>query len=166
VTHSMEVSDLGARVVFSPRWWDFISTARRFVAGFCTHVLGDQEFSYRVALAAHEMMENGVKYSASKDALVVCTLRVDGDEVMVSVENEAHADQVAILQAEFDRVIDGDPLEVYVDKMAASLESSESQLGLARIRFEGGARLTLTVDSGRVTMGAAFPKTDSNGCVA
>lgn len=166
MTYGMEATDLGARVAISPRWWEFISTARRFLASYCCHLLGDHDFSYRVALAAHEMMENGVKYSASPDAPVVCTLRIEGGEVTVSVENEAAADQVAILQAEFDRVTVGDALEVYTAKMAASLATDRSQLGLARIRFEGGARLSLTVDQGRVTIGAAFQTRTPNRCTA
>jgi hypothetical protein len=53
-------------------------------------------------------------------------------------------------------VLEGDPLEVYIQKMQRSVTQDHSQLGLARIRFETGAELSLEVEDESVTIEAKF----------
>lgn len=146
----------GARITFSPQWWNMIASTRIFVASFCSCSFGDEGFSDRVSMAAHELLENAVKYSSSKESPVECTLDFDEREIRVSVSNDAKPEQLAELQAQFAEIKEGDPLTVYLTKMQASLGSDKSQLGLARIQYEGEARLELTVTGAKVTLDAVF----------
>ncbi|MDB5096544.1 MAG: hypothetical protein JWM80_965, partial [Cyanobacteria bacterium RYN_339] len=62
-----------------------------------------------------------------------------------------------VLQGVFAMVLEGDPLETYLAMMERSLaEDLPSQLGLARIRYETGAQLRLTVNRGNVLVEADF----------
>ena len=147
-------TELGASVSFSPRWWSFISSTRIFVQSFCGHNFGDDAFSDRVAMVAHELMENAVKYSARPDGHVTCTVEVEGPQVRINVENPASPEDIATLRDEMAFVSQGDPLEVYVLKMQRSAMTDKSQIGLARCRYEGKAELSFTVDRGIITVEA------------
>lgn len=154
---------LGAEVVFSPRWWTFISSTRIFVASFFGHSYGDEDFSDRVAMAAHELLENAAKYSSSMDASIRCSFSVQDHFVRVEVQNHAHHEHLPILQEDFLEVTQGDPLEVYIQRMQRSVTSEKSQLGLARIRYEGAATLGLAVENDTVIMEALFALPELKG---
>ena len=59
---SLATTSLGAQITFSPRWWNLISCTRIFVSSFFGQSIGDADFSDRVAMASHELLENAVKY--------------------------------------------------------------------------------------------------------
>jgi hypothetical protein len=150
------VEQLGASIMLSPRWWNLIASTRIFVQSFCSCSFGDEGLSDRVAMTAHELLENAVKYSSSPDAPVTCDLVLGDNTVGVRVTNHADMAHKAVLETEFALIMDGDPLTVYLAKMQASLGSEHSQLGLARIRYEGEAHLALHCDKGVVTVEAMF----------
>lgn len=156
---------LGAHISFSPRWWNMIASTRIFVASFCSCTFGDDALSDRVSMATHELLENAVKYSSSLEAPIECQIAFDDQTISVAVTNRAQPGGLSDLQAEFARIKEGDPLTVYLTKMQESLGSDKSQLGLARIQYEGEADLRLTIDHDRVTMLALFdiPSERSNG---
>ena len=143
-------------VAFSSKWWSFVSSTRVFVSSFCGHSVGDAEFSDKVAMTTHELLENAVKYSASQGQPILCQVGIDDDHMWVRVKNEANPDHIQNLHETYREVTEGDPLDVYVDRMQRSVTSEKSELGLARIRYEGEAQLRLTVDGGLVTMEATF----------
>jgi hypothetical protein len=149
-------SDLGLEIAFSPRWWTFISSTRIFVESFCGHSIGKGAFSDKVALATHELLENAAKYSIGPEAVVRCTVSLEGRQVRVRVQNQAHPAHLPILVEELASIQDGDPLEVYVHKMQRSVTQAQSQLGLSRIRYESGAQLHLEVRDDWVTLEACF----------
>jgi len=107
-------------------------------------------------MTAHELLENAVKYSISQDTPVTCALLMGDGTVGLRVSNWAEPAHKDVLKAQFAEVMDGDPLEVYLAKMQASLGSDHSQLGLARIRYEGEARMALIMDEATVTVEAIF----------
>jgi len=154
---------LGAEVVFSPRWWTFISSTRIFVASFFGHSYGDADFSDRVAMAAHELLENAAKYSSSMDAPIRCSFSVEETCVRVEVQNHAHPEHLPVLQEDFHAVTQGDPLEIYIQRMQRSVTSEKSQLGLARIRYEGDATLGMTLENDNVIMEAMFTLPELKG---
>jgi hypothetical protein len=143
-------------IAFSPRWWTFISSTRIFVESFCGHSVGKGGLSDRVALATHELLENAAKYARSQDTVVRCAVGLSNDAVRVRVQNQADPRHLAVLRAEMATVLEGDPLEVYIQKMQRSVTQDHSQLGLARIRFETGAELSLEVEDESVTIEAKF----------
>lgn len=150
------VGQLGASITLSPRWWNLIASTRIFVQSFCSCSFGDEGLSDRVAMTAHELLENAVKYSNSPDSPVTCDLLLGEGTVGIRVANQADPAHKDVLESEFAEIMDGDALTVYLNKMQASLGSDHSQLGLARIRYEGEAHLSLNVDKGQVTVEATF----------
>jgi hypothetical protein len=150
------VEQLGASITLSPRWWNLIASTRIFVQSFCSCSFGDEGLSDRVAMTAHELLENAVKYSATPDTPVTCDLLLGDHSVAVRVANHADPRHLPVLESEFAQINDGDALTVYLNKMQAGLGGDQSQLGLARIRYEGEAQLALTVDQGQVTVLAQF----------
>ncbi|MBC7542317.1 MAG: hypothetical protein H7338_06265 [Candidatus Sericytochromatia bacterium] len=150
------VEQLGASITLSPRWWNLIASTRIFVQSFCSCSFSDEGLSDRVAMTAHELLENAVKYSDTPDRPVTCALLLGDGTVGIRVSNHADPTHADVLRAQFAEVMDGDPLEVYLAKMQASLGSDSSQLGLARIRYEGEARLALLFDQDVVTVEAIF----------
>lgn len=143
-------------VAFSSKWWSFISSTRVFVSSFCGHSIGDAEVSDKVAMTTHELLENAVKYSAGHGLPVSCQVGVEDDRLWVRVRNQADAEHIQNLQKTYREVSEGDPLDVYIDRMQRSVTSDKSELGLARIRYEGDARLLLNVEGAMVTMEATF----------
>ncbi|MBM3268645.1 MAG: hypothetical protein FJZ01_13450 [Candidatus Sericytochromatia bacterium] len=148
---------VGAEVSFSPRWWAFIGSTRIFVRSFCGEIF-DQDMSSRIAMAAHELLENAAKYSRSPDSPITCSFRVDDACVRVMVTNHPLPEHIPALAEELASVNAGDAFETYVRKMEESLQSDRSRLGLARIRCLGGARLDLTIEGGQVELTATFDR--------
>lgn len=158
---ALTTTDIGASITFSPQWWHLISSTRIFMASFCGQSFGDAELSDRIAMTAHELLENAVKYSATPDSPVNCTMRIEPGRVLVTVENHADPAHLAVLHEEFELINQGDPMEMYINKMQASLESDKSQLGLARIRCEGEAELKLWTEKDSVLVQAIFHVSDA-----
>lgn len=112
----------------------------------CRPVLDDEDAASRLRLAAHELMENIVKYSVASPCELRFELRrATGGEVFAQVqtrnvprpENRADADaRLAALSAA------RDPLEHYDSIIADSArQPAGSGLGLARIHAETEYRL-------------------------
>lgn len=148
---------VGAEVTFSPRWWGFIGSTRIFVSSFCGEIF-DEDLSGRIAMAAHELLENAAKYSISPDSPITCCFRLEDTRIRVTVWNFPAAEHLASLREELALVNAGDPFEVFVMKMRQSLLTDRSRLGLARIRCLGGARLGMEVTGDRVEMTAMFDR--------
>lgn len=143
-------------VAFSSQWWSFVSSTRVFVSSFCGHSVGDAEFSDKVGMTTHELLENAVKYSVSHGLPILCQVGIDDGQMWVRVKNEAHPDHIQNLFETYREVTAGDPLDVYIERMQRSVTTDKSELGLARIRYEGEAQLRLTVEGDLVTMEATF----------
>jgi hypothetical protein len=107
-------------------------------------------------MTVHELLENAVKYAASPDELVQCELSVLGEMLLVRVTNPATDERLLLLRDAYATVATGDPLDVYLERMEASVSSDSSQLGLARIRYEGEAELDVTATEGRAIVEARF----------
>lgn len=149
-------STLSFDIAFSSQWWSFISSTRIFVSSFCGHSIGDPDFSDRVAMATHELLENAVKYSAAHCLPVKCQVGLDEGHMWVRVQNEAEPAHIESLRRVFTEVSDGNPIDVYIQKMQASVMSDKSELGLARVRYEAGADLRMDYDGKVVTLEALF----------
>jgi hypothetical protein len=136
--------------------WDMIDILRDAIASLVTRLLGSRDRAERVAMAAHELMENASKYSLDRHVLVGCRVYMCGQTVIVTVRNNADPAQVSVLREELSFVNEGDPFERYVERMQASLEREGSMLGLARIRSEGGAKLAAETNGTSVLVSAVF----------
>jgi len=132
---------------FGPRW-KYISAARAFIQNFLTISISDQVKVDKIAVAASELLENSVKYASGEETGIgIKVYPSDDEEITVVVENSATPEAIELLKALFEKISQGNPLETYVNQMkeAALRKDGMSQLGLARIRYETGAKMKLLI---------------------
>jgi hypothetical protein len=135
-----------------------VSIIRRFVEELYEQVFDDRDVVSRIALAAHELLENAVKYSYDGEARIRIGLAEHGTTTRVAIEvtNHATADDLRTLRtaiAEMDGA--GDPLVHYQTLLRRSAKRRDgSGLGLARVVAEGEMSLALAVEEDRVSLRA------------
>jgi hypothetical protein len=143
---------------FAPHW-DLIDPAREFLRRFFSVTLHDDEAGDQLCLAAHELMENAIKYSPNDEANV--RVEVDGDgTIRITVENQVTSEQLARLRDEVRELNAApDPLAHYRLRMEEASERSDgkSGLGLARIRCEAGMTIACKATADRVRVTATRP---------
>ena len=154
----MAVSSACAAIRFDyrPRM-RLIASTRILVADLCEQLLDDADATSRVAMAAHELMENVAKYSSGGEGSVEVELSQRNGEnyVQVSTKNRASLEQRETLQhlvAELRRAVD--PIAYYDAVIAKSVRTKGSGLGLARIRAEGKMDVDLSIEGDEVTISA------------
>lgn len=145
---------------FGPKW-TYISCVRGFVANFFAIGLEDKAQAEKISLAISELLENAVKYSSGTDTIVRAEIHGKTGTVTASVENQSTPAYIKDLKGEIDKVCSGTPEEAYMAKLleAASRTDGKSQIGLARVRYETGATLNLSVEGDTVRIEATFPLT-------
>jgi len=134
-----------------------IASTRAMVTDLCEQVLDDADATARVAMAAHELMENVAKYaSGGEGSMEVELSERDGQShVQVSTKNRASAEQREILRHVIGELRSAvDPVAYYDAVIAKSARSKGSGLGLARIRAEGNMDVELSIDGDEVTISA------------
>ncbi len=131
---------------FGPRW-RYIAPARGFIQSFVAIAIEDQNKADGIAMAASELLENAVKYSAGEETIIIVQAYPDQNLISCSVTNQGTAESAKELQGLYKRIMSGDALEAYISQMreAAVRQDGKSQLGLARIRYEVGANIKLEV---------------------
>jgi hypothetical protein len=132
-----------------------VSSARRFLEDLYKRWLTDPDDAYRVAMTAHELLENLVKYSRDECSLVEVDVQKDGDASFVSIRtrNKAAPEQLEELRRTVERLSNApDPVAVYDEFVQASSERAGSGLGLARICAEAEMRLDYSVEADEVTI--------------
>jgi hypothetical protein len=114
--------------------------------------LGDPARAEQVALAAYELIDNAVKYSLSGTPIRVA---IDGEDI--TVESQPLADHLVALEAEIEAMRGAaDPLAYYRGRLESSSEheGAGSRVGLARVQWEAGMRLSLRRRGGRIEVAA------------
>ena len=134
-----------------------IASTRALVTDLCEQLFDDADATSRVAMTAHELMENVAKYSSGGEGSVEVELSErDGQSyVQVSTKNRASVEQRETLQhliGELSRAVD--PIAYYDAVIAKSARSKGSGLGLARIRAEGKMDVGLSIEGDEVTISA------------
>jgi hypothetical protein len=134
---------------FSPSW-QLISDVRRFVSVFYLRTLNEPDVAGRVALAAHELLENATKYSRDGEAklrLEVST-KESGHIVGISIVNRACPKEIERLKQYFASMQEEDDTFAFYQKLIQSARGRDDRagLGLARIQAEAEIKLRLTVD--------------------
>jgi hypothetical protein len=143
-----------------------VTPMRRLLEARLATALADDDAVFRVALTAHELLENAAKYAS--DGRARLRVQVGGSEAeddgraRVAVSNRTtpqHIDALRALLAEMGT--ERDPLVHYHTLMRRNAKASSlSQLGLARIRAEGEMEIALQVEGEAVTVVASTQLTN------
>jgi hypothetical protein len=138
---------------------ELISVVRRFISGACDRFYGDADSSARIALAAHELLENAVRY-ADDD---ITSVRVEFAQrsgasggVTIITKNRASAANAQRMQDLVEEIAHApNPMRLYVTKMRATAGVAEgSGLGLARVRAESDMTITYQREGDTVVISA------------
>jgi hypothetical protein len=139
-----------------PPRWEALSS----VWDPCQRLLADAGIGsddiYALCMVTQELLENAVKYGffEHEDDAVGLSVRVAPEEVTIEVRNPVGVDAAALRRFDLSvQWIRGfqDPFEAYVEKMklvsAHPYSEGKSDLGLARIAYEGRCMVDFFVDS-------------------
>jgi hypothetical protein len=148
-----ESSNVGARVsltlCFEPLA-EQIGSLRGVLSDLCKPHLSDPDELSRVLLAAHELLENIVKYSTGGVAEFHFALEPSGAALRVRLrtKNLAHPERLADVGRRLDALRNApDPVSHYDDLIrAAAGRRDGSGLGLARIPAESELELAYTIE--------------------
>jgi hypothetical protein len=139
-----------------------VSVVRRFIEEALEKVVDDddQDLVGRLSMAAHELVENGVKYAVRNPTIMRIAVIQTGEKVSarIAVTNEASADNVERLRlfvSEICRSGPADLAELYESYLRRRDPHTQSGLGLCRIRAEADLTLALEVAGTTVTLVAA-----------
>jgi hypothetical protein len=134
----------------------FVSVVRRFVEAALDRLLADPEAVFRIAMSAHELMENAVKYSIGNRTVLRVTYRRadEGARVSLYLSNETTPQHIDRLRVRVQAIsAAADPFQHYQALMRQNARAlDESGLGLARIRAEGEMDLGLEVRGNTVAL--------------
>jgi hypothetical protein len=153
---SLPGASAAIRFDYRPRV-QLIASTRALVTDMCHQLFDDADATSRVAMTAHELMENVAKYSSGGEGSVEVELtqRNGRNYVQVSTKNRASPEQRAHLQHLIDELRGAvDPIAYYDAVIAKSMRSKGSGLGLARIRAEGEMDVDLSIEGDEVTISA------------
>jgi len=125
---------------------------RELLSGIYKDLLEPDEIE-SVAMAAHELLENVVKYSADGTSSfdVDISDRDGGAFVRLRTRNRADARHLDAIRRVLERVASAsDPMLIYDELVASSPRREGSGLGLARICAEGDMDVSCTLQDGHV----------------
>lgn len=143
---------------------------RLSIVSFIMVMAENRELASRVAMAAAELVENAVKYTTSSKVLFRLIARLENGVAIIRLEteNEARPELIETVERIVADVGEGDGMDAYLRCMRAIPEKSAatSQLGLARIRFEGRMTLEAQIAGNRVRLVAETAPTPTLAEVA
>jgi hypothetical protein len=137
--------------------WEHVNATREYLVSVLSHTLGDSAVASQIALAAHELIENAIKYSASDKSKIRIHVEERSGSMLVTVENDARRQDISSLVSEISAVADAkDPMEYYRTKIELAVKRTDGRacLGLARIRFESQMQIRWTISGTRVRITA------------
>jgi len=148
--------DLDLPLTVSP---SMVSPTRRIIEAKLGPVLEDEDAIFRVAMTAHELLENAAKYASDGKARLELSVtpRDEGAIVRVVVTNNStteHIKELGACYAEMNAAKDA--MAHYFSLMRMNAKSGAlSRLGLARVRAEGEMDIEVDVEGERVKVVAS-----------
>jgi two-component sensor histidine kinase len=116
------------------------------------------KFAEKASLAAHELVENAVRFGALTTKLNIHVAVDDSNlNLTVSVTNSALPSRIGLLTHHVDRLRRLSPAGGMAEFLRPNGIRTTIQLGLARVRFEAQMDLRVDLAKERVTVVAAAP---------
>ena len=138
---------------------EVVSPTRRLLEIKLAAALDDDDAVYRVAMAAHELLENAAKYASDGKARLELSVtpREEGAIVRVVVTNNSTQEHIAELGACYAEMNAAkDAMAHYFSLMRLNAKvGALSRLGLARVRAEGEMEIEVDVEGERVKIVAS-----------
>jgi len=138
--------------------WGSIEPLRRSILAAVGAAYGDRDGAERLAMVAAELLENAVKFGLWSDRerrAGQATLRVvsDARTITVTVTNPVDPAQPGVreLLSRLDGIDESSPEEVYLARLRelmADPAATGGGLGLARVAYEAGSRISAEVTAG------------------
>jgi hypothetical protein len=131
--------------------WTYIDGVREFCRFFCQTTFKTTDLAERASVVIQETLENAVKYSTEgDDAELELRIQNHGEQIEFSVSSLPDPRHLSTLREELSSIAGQTPEEAYVAAFlrAATEPDASSRLGLARIRHEGRAELSLEEEPG------------------
>jgi hypothetical protein len=131
--------------------WNYIDGIREFGRFFCTTTFEEPAIAERAQVMIQETLENAVKYSdRNTTSELEMVMTINGKELIVSVASTPSVNHYQALRNELARLYAQEPEEAYLAafERAASDPTASARLGLARLRFECKAELSVTEEEG------------------
>lgn len=135
--------------------WVHIKNLRQFVREFCVGMSIVPETADQIAMTTSELLENATKYASTLWARY--DLRLLGTVAEISVTNSATSKQRETLMAFVSDVSQGDALDAYIRCLERQSTEGQSQAGLARIRYEAAAEISVSQHDDEICLLAKIP---------
>jgi len=140
--------------------WRTIEPLRGSILEKLTAVFGDRQEAQRLAMVAAELLENAVKFGrwSTRDSLAgSASLRIvaDGRTAIITVTNPVDPSRHGVreLLERLRLIEETSPEEAYLSRLRALLAEPDvgaGGLGLVRVAWEAGCRITAQVTAGGV----------------
>ncbi|HEY5961214.1 MAG TPA: hypothetical protein VIV60_31875 [Polyangiaceae bacterium] len=144
-------------VRFRPAW-AYIEGIREFGRFFCQTTFNEPRLAERAQVMIQETLENAVKYS-ERDALsdLELVMSLDSGQLEISVCSSPSPEHLGTLRHELGMLNSQDPEQAYLAAFERASRDPEAsaRLGLARLRYECGAELSVSEEEhGRIRVTA------------
>lgn len=154
----LEVAPLPTLCVHFRPHADLLTQTREFVSSFCGTFIRDPAVVYRLSMAAHELLENAIKYSS--DGAMQMSVKVRSDErkssITIRAENRTTPERMVAVRDTIDTIRGAaDPFKLYCEMIRSSADRNEnSGLGLARIYVEADCALDYDIVGDAIAISA------------
>jgi anti-sigma regulatory factor (Ser/Thr protein kinase) len=127
-----------------------VSVVRRFVTEFYTEVVGDADVTSRMAVATHELLENGARYSLDGQTSVRIAVKKEpgAAAVTIATTNRASPANIEVVRRSLDELNAAtDPQSHYQTLMRRTVKRTDgSGLGLGRVAAESDMTITYEIE--------------------
>lgn len=149
-----------------PADWDSIGRLRRLVESMTEAAAGNPDSAARIGLAAHELLENAIKYGRGPAQLKLRVDAVNGELLALEVSNRAEPAEAARLDELLrELAASGSDVASHMRHLHAAMATpGRSRLGLVRVWFE--AQLDLTSEyKGGICRITAVPRAGATATI-
>ena len=129
-----------------------VPDVRRFIERLHRRVVENVDDMSRVLMAAHELLENAIKFSSDNTATLQIAVS-SGTDVRITTRNRARAKDLEDLGRIAQELGSCDPMMFYLGRMY-SAPMAQGGLGLGRVAAEGEMQMSLEVQGDTVEVNA------------
>jgi hypothetical protein len=136
------------KLKFGPDWDDIV-IIRNFIISMLSQKITSYDEAYRIALVASELMENACRYSTIGGAIIELEQGNNQASIEFRIKNITREKNVEEFKKILGFINSGSAGDAYKKMMMRVINNSDntiSQLGLARIRYEGKSELSYEVE--------------------